>query len=357
VQRGLVRPGGIRDPDNAESGLIPVVDVAQLFSGDPAGSAPTDRAILSAAREIGFLCIRGLPHDVPMGAAARARLLAIFSLNDAARRRLHRRKFAPENPNIYRGWFPLQPGNLTAKEGIDIGADVAYGAGVTRRGDPLRECTPLPAEEDLPGWRQQAALYYRSMERVAQALMHSLARSLGLQQEHFDAAFHQGLSTLRLIRYPPRQAAELATVADPRVWVEWQGTRRHLAGAPHTDSGFVTLLAQDGIPGLQVRSPHGEWLDVPPLEGTLVVNFGQVLEQWTARRIRATEHRVLGVEVARCSMPFFYEARAEAVIAPLPIDAPDQFAPFVYGDFLWKRVTTFVEFRGMESERAGTGSR
>ena len=62
-------------------------------------------------------------------------------------------------------------------------------------------------------------------------------------------------------------------------------------------------------------------MDVPPLEGTLVVNFGQVLEQWSAGRIRATEHRVLGVGVERFSIPFFYEARAEAVIAPLPLDS------------------------------------
>jgi isopenicillin N synthase-like dioxygenase len=113
----------------------------------------------------------------------------------------------------------------------------------------------------------------------------------------------------------------------------------------------VTLLAQDGVAGLQARSADGSWIDVPPLEGTLVVNFGQVLEQWSARRIRATEHRVLGADVERYSIPFFYEARAEATIAPLPIDSPDRFVPFQYGDFLWKRMTSFVEFRGMEGER------
>ena len=53
----------------------------------------------------------------------------------------------------------------------------------------------------------------------------------------------------------------------------------------------------------------------------------------------------------RYSIPFFYEARADATIAPLPIDPPDRFAPFEYGDFLWKRITKFVEFRGMEEER------
>jgi isopenicillin N synthase-like dioxygenase len=226
----------------------------------------------------------------------------------------------------------VQPGNLTSKEGIDIGGDLIHGSTVIVPGDPLREPSPLPDEDQLPGWRESVAAYYRSMEQVAQLLMRSLARGLGLRPDYFDGSFGRGLSTLRLIRYPPRNSAELV-------------------GAPHTDSGFVTLLAQDGVAGLQARSRDGQWIDVPPLEGTLVVNFGQVLEQWSAGRIRATEHRVLGSGRERCSIPFFYEARAHATIAPLPLDRPDLFTPFEYGDFLWKRMTSFIEFRGMERER------
>jgi isopenicillin N synthase-like dioxygenase len=335
--------------------VIPVVDAGPLLHADPAAWVVPDRELFAAARDTGFLCIRGLPPEVPLGPAARARLLAIFALGAAEKHHLYRRKFAPENRNIYRGWFPLQPGNLTSKEGIDIGGDIVHGSSITVAGDPLREPSPLPRDERLAGWRDAVATYYRAMERVAETLMRSLARSLGLPAQYFDAAFHCGLSTLRLIRYPPRSAAELAAVADPAVWAEPHPTGRHLVGAPHTDSGFVTLLAQDGVPGLQARSLDGRWIDVPPLEGTLVVNFGQVLEQWSAGRIRATEHRVLGTGVERYSIPFFYEARAEAIIAPLPIDPPDRFVPFHYGDFLWARVTSFVEFRGMEGERTRTG--
>ena len=98
-------------------------------------------------------------------------------------------------------------------------------------------------------------------------------------------------------------------------------------------------------------------MDVPPVEGTLVVNFGQVLERWSAGRIRATEHRVLGAGIERFSMPFFYEARAEARIAPLPIDPPDAFEPFQFGDYLWNRITSFVEFRGMQMERTCAAGR
>lgn len=343
----------VRDTDFAAQ-RIPLVDVAPLFDTDPAGTAIVDRTLSVAARDVGFACIRGLPDEAVLDPIGRARLLAIFGLDHDQRRRLYRRKFAPENRNIYRGWFPLQPGNLTSKEGIDIGGDVAHGPALTASGDPLRERTPLPDDDLLPEWRAAVVAYYRAMERVAASLMRALARSLRLCPTHFDASFRHGLSTLRLIRYPPREALELATVSDPTVWIEGQPTGRYLVGAPHTDSGFVTLLTQDGVAGLQARSREGHWIDVPPVEGTLVVNFGQVLEQWSAGRIRATEHRVLGSGAERYSIPFFYEARAEATIAPLPIDPADTFTPFRYGEFLWSRMCSFVEFRGMGSERSGT---
>lgn len=334
----------------AES-TVPVIDVGALFGEAGAARAAVDAAILAAAGEVGFMGITGLPPATPIGGPARAALLEIFSLEERALRPLWRRKFEPRNPNIYRGWFALQPGNVTGKEGIDLGADVAYGAAVVRADDPLREPTPLPAEAQLPGWRAAAAAYYGAMERVCGALMRSIARSLDLEEHYFDAAFHRGLSTLRLVRYPTRTPEELATCSDPGVWVVHEGVRRYLTGAPHTDSGFVTVLAQDGVPGLQARTRDGRWIDVPPEDGTLAVNFGQVLERWSAGRIRATEHRVIGSGQERFSIPFFYEACADAEIRPLPGDDPQAFEPFLFGDYLWARITGFVEFRGMQAER------
>jgi isopenicillin N synthase-like dioxygenase len=129
--------------------------------------------------------------------------------------------------------------------------------------------------------------------------------------------------------------------------VTYAGERRHLVGKPHVDSGFLTLLAQDGVEGLQARHSNGEWIDVPPQIGTRAVNFGKVLEQWSGGRIKATEHRVIGTGRERRSIAYFHEARADAEIAPLPLTGAVQFAPFVYGDFLWATTTQFVEFKGM----------
>jgi isopenicillin N synthase-like dioxygenase len=333
------------------SAAVPTIDIGAL--SDPAGSArdATDAAIIAAAQSVGFMSIVGLPEQVPLGRNARANLLRIFGLEPRVLQSLWRRKFEPRNPNLYRGWFPVQPGNITSKEGIDIGGDVLYGEEVVRSDDPLRELTPLPEEVLLPGWRSAVAAYYAAMVRVCVLLMQSIARSLGLEERFFDEAFHQGLSTLRLLRYPPRTPEELATCRETELWVSYAGERRFLTGAAHTDSGFVTLLAQDGMPGLQARTADGAWIDVPPQEHALAVNFGQVLERWCAGRIKATEHRVIGSAQERFSIPFFYEARADAEIRPLPIDQRGGFEAFLFGDYLWARIVNFVEFRGMQAER------
>ena len=330
---------------------IPLVDISPLFVGPSRERSLADQAIMAAAASPGFMTVRGLASDVPAGAAVRADLLRLFQLAPAETRKLWRQKFDPAHPNVYRGWFPLQTGFLTAKEGIDMGADVLHGAPVVRGDDPLREATPLPPAHALPGWRESVAAYYRGMEKVSQALMRAIARGLSLDEHFFDQAFDRGLSTLRLLRYPLRTDAEQTAQSDPSVWVNHNGGRFYVNGAPHVDSGFLTLLAQDGISGLQARHRDGTWLDVPPMDDGLAVNFGKVLERWSGGRIKATEHRVIGTGRERMSIPFFYEARADAEIRPLPMDDPATFEPFLYGDYLWATTTQFVEFRGMESLR------
>lgn len=312
---------------------IPIVEIRSLFGAASAERNLADQAIMAAAAAPGFLLVRGFPPGIAVDRETRADLLRIFQLPQSEICKLWRQKFNASHSNVYRGWFPLQTGFLTAKEGIDLGGDVVHGSTVVHLNDPLREATPLPPPQALPGWRESVAAYYRGMESISQALMRAIARGLALDERFFDRAFDRGLSTLRLLRYPVRTDGVSVT------------------GAPHVDSGFLTLLAQDGVAGLQARHLDGTWLDVPPIDDALAVNFGKVLERWCGGRIKATEHRVIGTGKERMSIPFFYEARADAEIRPLPLDAATSFDAFLYGDYLWATTTQFVEFKGMESLR------
>ena len=337
--------------------MIPRIDISPLFGPAGTGRAATDRAILAAATGAGFMTVTAAPGLLPLDAGTRAALLRIFALDAAARAPLLRRSFAPESPHLYRGWFPVQQNVRSYKEGIDLGPDIADPAQAAADGDPLREATPLPPEALLPGWRAAAALYYRAMADLGLRLMRALARGLDLPETTFDAAFAGGISTLRLLHYPPRPPESFAAMPDAEVWVAHDGARRLLVGGAHQDSGFVTLLAQDGVAGLQAQAADGAWIDVPPLEGTLAINFGLLLERWTGGRIRATWHRVLGSGAARFSIPFFYEPHVDAVIRPLPIAGAAGFAPFSYGDHLWAAMTRFPEFRDLAGARTPRGVR
>ena len=331
--------------------MIPTLDIAPLSGPASAARDAVDRRLAEAATEPGFLIAVGFPPEIPLDDRSRSALAEIFALPEPEKRRLWRQKFAPENRNVYRGYFPAQNGAATYKEGIDLGPDLSDPDRARANGDPLLEPTPLPSERSLPGWREAATRYYRSMEQVAGPLMRSLARGLEIEETVFAAPFARGISTLRLIHYPMRPPQSLAGT-EASILIEHEGETRQLVGAPHTDSGILTLLNQDATGGLQARAADGRWLDVPPRPRSLVVNFGQLLELWTGGLVRATEHRVIAAPQPRISVPFFFEPGADALIQPLARTGRAPAAPFLYGDYLWRRMVSFVEFRGLERRPA-----
>ncbi len=91
----------------------------------------------------------------------------------------------------------------------------------------------------------------------------------------------------------------------------------------------------------------GEWVDVPPLPGSYVVNLGGALQRWTNDRLKATTHRVIGLGQERFSVPFFFEPAVDAEIACAPTCGPPRHAPVRYGDHVTQAMQRFVETRGV----------
>ena len=326
--------------------MVPLIDVSPLFGPRCPHRDNADRAIAAAASESGFLTIAGPNEFVPTAMSTREAMLAVFALPDADQHALWRNFYEPSNANVYRGWSPR-----TSDVGVDIydvGPDVVSerDGSTVAEDDPLLGTTPFPMPSELPTWREKVASYYLAMERLGAAIMRSVARSLRVDEHHFDDAFTGGISTLRLMRYElPPVELDVDAVAEPDM------PRR----GEHVDSGFVTLLCQHGVAGLAAKLRSGEWVDVPPVDGHLAVNFGGLLERWTEGRFRATPHRVISHGTTRFSIPFFYEPRADAVIKPLPIEGTMPFEPFTYGDHLWTAMSKFPNFTGIADLRAPRG--
>lgn len=60
-----------------------------------------------------------------------------------------------------------------------------------------------------------------------------------------------------------------------------------------TDGGWLTLLSTSPVKGLEVQNLDGKWLEVPHVEGAIIVNFGQQLEFLSRGMINAATHRVV----------------------------------------------------------------
>jgi isopenicillin N synthase-like dioxygenase len=104
--------------------------------------------------------------------------------------------------------------------------------------------------------------------------------------------------------------------------------------SPHTDYGAFTLLLQDSLGGLEALNADGQWIDVPPILGTFVVNLGDMFQRWTNDLYVSTLHRVTNSSgKARISVPLFNYPHGDTVIECLPTCAsaeqPPRHAPVV----------------------------
>lgn len=148
--------------------------------------------------------------------------------------------------------------------------------------------------------------YMSAVTEVSADIMRLFAVALDLPEAFFDDKFNNHVSMLLANYYPPRRADR----AD-------EGLRRER----HTDWGTLTVLYQehdDG--GLQVQDPHGDWLDVPAVPGSFVVNIGDLMAFWTNGRWASTVHRVTkpsGDSRSRISIPFFHFPNHDTSIEPL----------------------------------------
>lgn len=173
--------------------------------------------------------------------------------------------------------------------------------------DPLRsENLSVYAEnqwpEEMPAFRATIQEYYSKASRVSLKLLRGIAAAIGQPEDYFDAAFSRPMALLRGNFYPERPS--------------WATDRDFGIGA-HTDYGCLTLLATDGVPGLEAQSRGGAWVPVEAEPGVFIINFGEMLEMWTAGAVRATPHRVKGSVQERISVPMFFNPNHDTNVAPI----------------------------------------
>lgn len=167
--------------------------------------------------------------------------------------------------------------------------------------------------ENLPGFQYVMEEFYRSFGDLALRTLGLLHEVLSLSTAGREIVTGDpNMSFARLNHYPvgdPVPEAERAGLAD----------LGSTALGYHTDPGVITLLLQDQIGGLQACTRSGEWIDIDPRPGTVIVNLADAMQVWTNDRYIAAVHRVAPMSgERRFSIPLFFCPVRGAMIEPLP---------------------------------------
>lgn len=278
---------------------LPIVDMKPLRGH----GSETDREglaaeIRAACRDSGFFYVVGHGVDPALLQALARASREFFALPAASKQDIAMAR----GGRAWRGWFPVG-GELTAgapdlKEGLYFGSELPPEHPRVRAGLPMHGANLFPAQ--VPALKELVLRYIDAMTGVAHALLVGVARSLGLEGDYFARHYTAEPTVLfRIFHYPATSDAGWGV-------------------GEHTDYGLLTLLAQDEVGGLEVRTPRG-WIDAPPIDGALVCNIGDMLDRLTGGEFRSTPHRVRNTSGrSRLSFPFFFDPDFAAEILPLP---------------------------------------
>jgi isopenicillin N synthase-like dioxygenase len=294
---------------------IPVIDIARL------DRATTLRELDAACREWGFFQVVRHGVDETVTAALQRAMRAFFGQPGAAKRTVSR---TAENPW---GFYDRELTKNT-RDWKEI-----YDYGPADDGAIAPQWPQWPPT--VPSFEPAVLDYYAECEALAFRLLRALSVNLGLPAEGLSGCFRPvHTSFLRLNYYPkcPSPARPGGTET-PKTG--------HLGVNHHTDSGALTLLLQDDVPGLEVYR-NAEWHLVEPRRDALVVNIGDIVQVWSNDRYRAALHRVrASTAEERFSVPYFFNPAYATDYAPLPttVDAwhPARYRPINWGEFRARR--------------------
>jgi isopenicillin N synthase-like dioxygenase len=280
---------------------LPIIDMALLFGGSDESARVVAAEIRRASIEVGFFYVRG--HNVSQGlmqdmlGAAKA----FFARPEERKRQIQVNK-------AHRGYVPFAQTTLGRaykpdfKESLNFAFPFKADDPYLEAGKPLIGLNQWPADD--PALQQIAERYYAGVFELGQKLLGGFALALDLDRNFFRALYAHPLVRARLVHYPSQ--------------TEGQGEGQ-FGAAPHTDWGCITVLWQDDVGGLQVRNRSGQWIDAPPIDGTFVINIGDMLARWSNDLFVSTPHRVVNASGReRYSIPVFYDPDFETVVECLP---------------------------------------
>jgi isopenicillin N synthase-like dioxygenase len=260
-----------------------LIDFSAFLNGDAVQRKETAKQILDGFQTAGFIYLKN--HAISPATLAKtfATSATFFAQPTDAKLAL-----GWTTPQANRGYSA--PGREKVTQLTDVKAieairsaapDLKETFEIGREGVPDHPNQWPARDEDAPGFKSTMLDFHAQCKAMHMEVMRAIAVGMGLDEEFFDTFTDDGDNTLRLLHYPP---------VDPKVFKINPGQVR---AGEHSDYGSITLLFQDARGGLQVRSPNGTFVNATPIEGTVVVNAGDLLARWSNDTIKSTVHRVV----------------------------------------------------------------
>ncbi|KAG1884105.1 hypothetical protein F4604DRAFT_1735002 [Suillus subluteus] len=249
---------------------IPIIDLEDAFSEDEALRRTLAQQIRMACMDVGFFYVKN--HGIAqhcLDEVLRANK-EYYSFPAEEKMKLHHKTV----PN-FKGYSPpleanIQPGNKgDLHEGFRIGWEEKSGDPMVQNASRDGVMSGANVWPDRPeDFRTACMDYYHAALAVGKKLFCLFALALDLPETYFDDKTVYSAATMRTLHYPPQPDA-----ADGKI----------LGIGAHTDFVCFTILwQQTGLEALQVLNSHEQWINVPPLPGTLVINLGDQFARWTS---------------------------------------------------------------------------
>ncbi|HEX9466568.1 MAG TPA: 2-oxoglutarate and iron-dependent oxygenase domain-containing protein [Alphaproteobacteria bacterium] len=309
-------------PRPATRDEVPVLDLTPLNRGETLSGLA--RELRRACETIGFFYIanHGVPQAVVDNVFDATRRYFALPLADRMKLRIDERflrGFMPQGINQHPGYA------ADLKESFEFALDLPLDDPDVVAGLALHGPNRWPPE--YPWLRQAAEAYFDATMALGKRLLRVFAVSLDLEEGFFLQFCKKPMVQSRLFHYPPQPP-----VLDEKAF----------GVAPHSDYGMVTLLTQDPIGGLELRKRDGEWIGAPFIDGTFVINLGDMFKVWTNDLYVSNLHRVVNrTGKERYSIPTFFNLDYDTPVACLPscqsADNPPKYKPIKSGDYLVSR--------------------
>lgn len=303
---------------------IPALDLGPFLAGEPGAAERLAGELRYAQENIGFYFV--INHGVDMALIRRgyAELERFFALPAEDKLKLRasatRPGYVPPNSTVY----VTSPVNKNTKG--DLNEVLRY---VNERPDDhpgriagRRFHGPNPWPDNLPGFKETIKACHGELAALGRRMLPLYALALDKPADFFDPLFDDPLWTTRNSHYPVMAAEE-----------------NQFGISPHQDHGFMTLLPLSEVPGLEIRTRAGNWINVDHIgQDAIIVNTGEFLHRWTNGRFLASPHRVLPPQADRYSMALFFNPSPDVIAEPLDTcvgpDNPPKFEPVSMYDYI-----------------------